>query len=181
MHDLKINTTIGTTSYTQGSAKNMAPRGRQSNNKGIGALKKNKSIQKQSQIRRNNSPKNKVSGNQEQPKRRNSENQGKAVEKKTIHGQTTKTKRHPPYKTNQIGDRTIQLTRKKHNRVSQEKLRLQFGFVANPSHSSHHNASNAVADTPTWYYFSRPCHLALHDVTKTQTTKKPTLTAGSGT
>ena len=83
MHDLKINTTIGTTSYTQGSAKNMAPRGRQSNNKGIGALKKNKSIQKQSQIRRNNSPKNKVSGNQEQPKRRNSENQGKAVEKKS--------------------------------------------------------------------------------------------------
>ena len=43
---------------------------------------------------------------------------------------------------------------------------LQFGFVADPSHSSHHNASNVLANTPTWYYSSRPSHLAFHDFTK---------------
>ena len=42
----------------------------------------------------------------------------------------------------------------------------QFGFVANPSHSSRHNASTVLANTPTWYYFSRPSHLAFHDFTK---------------
>ena len=60
--------------------KNMAQRGQQSNNEGTGPLKKNKSVQKQSKNRRNNSRKNKVSGNQDQPNRRNSKNQGKAVE-----------------------------------------------------------------------------------------------------
>ena len=83
-----------------------------------------------------------------------------------IHGQTTKTKCHPPYKANQIGDRTNQLARKNTTESVKKKLRLQFGFVANPSHSSHHNASNALADTPTWYYFSRPSRLAFHDFTK---------------
>ena len=48
----------------------MAQSGRQPNTEGIGALKKNKSVQKQSQTRQNNSPKNKVSGYQDQPKRR---------------------------------------------------------------------------------------------------------------
>ena len=48
--------------------KNMAQRGRQSNNEGTGASKKNKSVQKQSQNQRNNSLINKVSGNQKQPK-----------------------------------------------------------------------------------------------------------------
>ena len=61
--------------------KNMAQRGRQSNTEGTCTSKKNKSVQKQSQARRNNSPKNKVSGNQDQPKQRNSKNQGKAVDK----------------------------------------------------------------------------------------------------
>ena len=49
---------------------------------------------------------------------------------------------------------------------------IQFGFVANPSHSNHHNASNVLADTPTWYYFSRPSHLAFHDFTKKTLTTK---------
>ena len=43
---------------------------------------------------------------------------------------------------------------------------VQFGFVANPSHSSRHNSSTVLANTPTWYYFSRPSHLAFHDFTK---------------
>ena len=47
-----------------------------------------------------------------------------------------------------------------------KKLMVQFGFVANPSHSSRHNSSTVLANTPTWYYFSRPSHLAFHDFTK---------------
>ena len=50
---------------------------------------------------------------------------------------------------------------------------LQFGFVANPSYSNHHNASNVLADTPTWYYFSRSSHLAFHDCTKKHKPQKP--------
>ena len=48
--------------------KNVAQRGRQPNTEGTGTSKKNKSVQEQSQSLRNKSPKNKVSGNQDQPK-----------------------------------------------------------------------------------------------------------------
>ena len=47
-----------------------------------------------------------------------------------------------------------------------KKLMLQFGFVADPTISTHHNASNTLATTPTWYYFSRPSNLTFHDFTK---------------
>ena len=35
-----------------------------------------------------------------------------------------------------------------------KKLILQFGFAADPTLSTCHNASNILATTPTWYYFS---------------------------
>ena len=53
-----------------------------------------------------------------------------------------------------------------------KKLMVQFGFVANPSHSSRHKSSTVLANTPTWYYFSRPSHLAFHDFTKKSNHKK---------
>ena len=40
-----------------------------------------------------------------------------------------------------------------------DKLKQQLGFVADPNKSLLHNASTALAHTPTWYYFSRPSHL----------------------
>ena len=83
-----------------------------------------------------------------------------------VHGKTTKTKQNFPCQTNQIRNRTNQMTRKNTMESIKKKLTLQFGFVANCSHSSHHNASNILANTPTWYYFSRPSHLAFHDFTK---------------
>ena len=161
--------------------KNMAQRGRRSNNEGTGALKKNKSVQKQSQNQRNNSLKNKVSGNQDQPKQRNSENQGKAAKKQRYMAKQQKQNTIPL--TNQIKSDIAQINWQEKNTTEsvKKKLTLQFGFVAKPSHSSHHNASNVLADTPTWYHFSRPSHLAFHDFTKNTNHKKPTLTAGSGT
>ena len=70
--------------------------------------------------------------------------------------------------TKQIDSETAQINWQETNTTEsvKKKLMLQFGFVANPSHSSHHNASNVLANTPTWYYFSRPSHLAFHDFTK---------------
>ena len=46
------------------------------------------------------------------------------------------------------------------------KIRQQFGFVADPKKTLLHNASSTHANTPTWYYFSRPSHLAFHDFTQ---------------
>ena len=47
-----------------------------------------------------------------------------------------------------------------------KKLISQFGFVADPTLSTRHNASIPLATTPTWYYFSQPSNLAFHDFTK---------------
>ena len=46
------------------------------------------------------------------------------------------------------------------------KIKQQFGFIADPNKTLLHNASSALANTPTWYYFSRPSHLAFHDFTQ---------------
>ena len=43
------------------------------------------------------------------------------------------------------------------------KIKQQFGFVADPKKTLLHNASSTLATTPTWYYISRPSHLAFHD------------------
>ena len=46
------------------------------------------------------------------------------------------------------------------------KIKQQFGFVADPKKTLLHNTFSALANTPTWYYFSRPSHLAFHDFTQ---------------
>ena len=46
------------------------------------------------------------------------------------------------------------------------KIKQQFGFIADPNKTLLHNASSALANTPTWYYFSRSSHLAFHDFTQ---------------
>ena len=48
----------------------------------------------------------------------------------------------------------------------ENKSKQQFGFVADPKKTLLHNVSSALANTPTWYYFSRPSHLAFHDFTQ---------------
>ena len=48
------------------------------------------------------------------------------------------------------------------------KIKQQFGFVADPNKTLLHNASSTLAHTPTWYYFSRPSHLAFHDFTRSK-------------
>ena len=70
--------------------------------------------------------------------------------------------------TEQIDSETEQIHWQETNTTEsvKKKLMVQFGFVANPSHSSRHNSSTVLANTPTWYYFSRPSHLAFHDFTK---------------
>ena len=40
-----------------------------------------------------------------------------------------------------------------------------YGFIADPSLTSAHNASIILNKMPSWYYFSRPLYLALHDLT----------------
>ena len=52
------------------------------------------------------------------------------------------------------------------------KLKQHFGFVADPNKTLLHNASSTLAHTPTWYYFSRPSHLAFHDSTRSKQPKK---------
>ena len=47
-----------------------------------------------------------------------------------------------------------------------KKIKQQFGFTADPNKTLLHNASSALAHTPTWYYFSRPSHLVFHDFTQ---------------
>ena len=46
------------------------------------------------------------------------------------------------------------------------KIKQQFRFIADPNKTLLHNTSTALANTPTWYYFSRPSHLAFHDFTQ---------------
>ena len=46
------------------------------------------------------------------------------------------------------------------------KIKQQFGFVADPKKTLLHNASSTLATTPTWYYFSRPSRLAFHNFTQ---------------
>ena len=82
-------------------------------------------------------------------------------------------------KSNRKSHRSI--GKKKHHDVSQEELMLQFGLVADPSYSNHHNACNVLANTPTWYYFS--AHPTSHSMTsqKIKNQIKFTLTARPGT
>ena len=101
--------------------KNMAQRGRQSNNDATGASKKNKSVQKQSQNQRNKRQKNKVSSSQDQPNRQNSKNQEKAAENNNSTWQNNKNKTEfsLPNKSNRKLHKSND--KKKYNGVNQEK------------------------------------------------------------
>ena len=48
----------------------------------------------------------------------------------------------------------------------ENKIEQQFGFIADPKKTLLHNASSPLANTPTLYYFSRPSHLAFHNLTQ---------------
>ena len=127
----------------------MAQRGRQPNTEGTGALKITKSVQNQANPKRLQKTRfqaTKINQSKETPKTKE-----RPTTKTAIHGQMSKTKCHRPHNPNQIGNHTDQLARKNTTESVKKKLILQFGFIADPSHSSHHNASNALADTPTWY------------------------------
>ena len=50
--------------------------------------------------------------------------------------------------------------------IENQFVKKQFGFVADPQKKLLHNASSTLANTPTWYCFSRPSHLAFHDFTQ---------------
>ena len=63
-------------------------------------------------------------------------------------------------------EKAFQLRSEQITTTIETKLKQQFGFVADPKKTLLHNASSALANTPTWYYFSRPSHLAFHDFTQ---------------
>ena len=48
----------------------------------------------------------------------------------------------------------------------------QYGFVADPDKTTHHNACIRLGDMPFWYYTARPTNLAFHDLTQ-PTTETP--------
>ena len=56
--------------------------------------------------------------------------------------------------------------RNKSRQPSKTNKNKKFDFVADPKKTLLHNASSALANIPTWYYFSRPSHLAFHDFTQ---------------
>ena len=63
-------------------------------------------------------------------------------------------------------EKAFQLRSEQVTTTIENKLKQQFGFVADPKKTLLYNASSALANTPTWYYFSRPSHLAFHDFTQ---------------
>ena len=69
--------------------------------------RKTNPFKNKAKTKRNNSLKNKVSGNQDQPKRRNSENQGKAIKKQQYMAKQRKQNAIPL--TNQIKSEIAQI------------------------------------------------------------------------
>ena len=63
-------------------------------------------------------------------------------------------------------EKVYQLRSEQVTTTIENKLKQQFGFVADPKKTLLHSASSTLANTPTWYYFSRPSHLAFHDFTQ---------------
>lgn len=45
------------------------------------------------------------------------------------------------------------------------KIKLAYGFTADPNCSINHNVSLQLQAMPIWYYFDRPTNLAFHDLT----------------
>ena len=63
-------------------------------------------------------------------------------------------------------EKAYQLRSEQVTTTIENKIKQQFGFIADPKKTLLHNASSALANTPTWYYFSRPSHLAFHNFTQ---------------
>ena len=166
MNTSKTNIKVRTLSDQPRPAKDMAKRGQQPTSDGSGALKKNKSDQRQPANQRNNRPRSVPPNNTGQTNRKNSENPGRAVENNS--GTRSKKNKPPSLSQNKSNrnHRNAPGREKLPWKQQQKKLLLQFGFAADPTLSTRHNASITLAITPTWYYFSRPSNLAFHDFTK---------------
>ena len=63
-------------------------------------------------------------------------------------------------------EKAYQLRSEQVTTTIENKIKQEFGFVADSKNTLLHSASCALANTPTWYYFSRPSHLAFHDFTQ---------------
>ena len=50
-------------------------------------------------------------------------------------------------------------------RSTSDKIRTEYGFIADPSLTCQHNASLLLAQMPAWYYFDRPHNIAFHNLT----------------
>ena len=46
-----------------------------------------------------------------------------------------------------------------------KKIKLDFGFIADASHTTSRNAQDRLASMETWNYFNRPTNMAFHDLT----------------
>ena len=85
------------------------------------------------------------------------ENQGRAIENNNgTRSKKQKQKQNTISLAKQIELETTQCSWQEKTTMEsiKKKLILQFGFVADPTLSTHHNTSNTLATTPTWYYFS---------------------------
>ena len=145
----------------------MAQRGRQSNNEGTGTSKKNtpfkyKAKTEETTVQKTRFQATRINQSEENPKTK------EKLSKKKQQYMANQRKQNAIPLGNQIKSEIAQINwREKTTTESvKKKLTLQFGFAANPSYSRRHNTSNALADTPTWYYFFRPSHVAFHDFTK---------------
>ena len=45
-----------------------------------------------------------------------------------------------------------------------DKIKIDYGFIADYRKTPLHNASNLLADMPSWYYFARPTNIAFHNL-----------------
>jgi hypothetical protein len=50
-----------------------------------------------------------------------------------------------------------------------------YGFVADPSLTTNHNAAIQLSELPAWYYFCRPFHVAFHNLCVNPSTEVPPL------
>ena len=145
----------------------MPKRGRSPNHEEPGALKKNKSNQRNTPKQQRSRSKSIPANNSGAKNIRNYESPEQAGEKKQRF-QAKKYKQTSVAVTKQINSESAQLfwQEKTTKEATATKLIAQFGFVGDPTISKRHNASITLAKMPTWYYFSRPSNMAFHDFTK---------------
>ena len=154
--------------------KNMAKRGQQPTSDGPDASKKNKSDERQAPNQGSNCPGSIPPSNTGQTNRKTFKNQGRAIENNN--GTRSKNENKPP-----LPSQTMECSwqEKTATESTTKKLILQFGFAADPTLSTQHNASITLATTPTWYYFSRPSNLAFHDFMQKHKPEKSMVTIGT--